>query len=285
MCLSPGAGDVKVKVCPELSRAALECRIAWRSELGGAASLVGSTTKFSAAWENDKYPAPVEFERVASRVWSRSPSPNGQWPAEPAVDGESGAIRRRSSRGVKPRKASAPRRFRPPVGVAGEGLESGLGVGRDAWLGPAIVVPEGRAAVAGVGAVSSGKFWKLLGRSGAPWPLESFGVSQSSFGTGNWLSSRSNAQQEGRLASPFQRSIAQDGIGRCFGWLERHVFRKPPPPPGPLNSQVTSARHGVGQPTTGVLHSRARWGSAVPRGKPPKPLERVSTMPCRVADR
>ena len=33
-----------------------------------------------------------------------------------------------------------------------------------------------------VAAVNTGKFWKLLGSLGAPWPLESFGVAPSSLG-------------------------------------------------------------------------------------------------------
>src|SRR5438874_11464881 len=35
--------------------------------------------------------------------------------------------------------------------------------------------------------VSTGKFWKLLGSLGAPWPLESLGVTPSSGGNLNWL--------------------------------------------------------------------------------------------------
>src|SRR5262249_21033223 len=128
-----------------------------------------------------------------------------------------------------------------------------------------------------VAEVSTGKFWKLLGSLGAPWPLESLGVRPSSLGNRKPLV-RSMPSRVVGLLRPLRKMLLPSMALPTLGRPEPDTgLPKTAMPPVPLNSTRLPAPAAV--PPMRLPETPGSPGSPGPRGGL-KPLELRSTMPC-----
>src|SRR5262249_52018675 len=126
--------------------------------------------------------------------------------------------------------------------------------------------------------VSTGKFWKLLGSLGAPWPLESLGVRPSSGGDLNWLVRSMPSRKVGSFRPFSKKELPSLALPR-LGCPEADTgLPKTAMPAVPLNATRLPAPATV--PPIRLNDTPGSLGCAGPRGAL-KPLELRKTIPCR----
>src|SRR5262249_31537696 len=130
---------------------------------------------------------------------------------------------------------------------------------------------------------STGRFWKLLGSLGAPWPLESLGVRPSSRGKRKPLvrsmpSRGVGADEAVARLRPLRKTLLPSMALPTLGCPEADTgLPKTAMPPVPLNSTRLPAPATV--PPMRLNDTPGSLGWAGPSGAP-KPLELRNTMPC-----